>query len=351
MTGEGTAPLPIVPPPFRDERLSSWLERVADVYRVSLGELQAHVGWIQPAPQLELEPARADIERIASATHYSVERVLTMTFHGTPTRYRSLLRPISMEICPSCSRGLSRPQRLKGWSFAFAFLCDRHHELLFGRAMHGVGALGNNPLGRRGAEILLQWAMETGTTAVPVDSVLSLLLLPSRKASPPMPWELGSLPRARQRDPSILSRPCRRPVLSVVVPDFATAVPISDQHLPSIIADLPGASWAERFGLAIGVATVLRNPVDAVVRILRASDDFGREQVMALIEQWPWAIRDAVGRGVVHSQRKRKAKSDAGQVQGSIALNLHRSAMGLKRKDGFRQLGAEREVRVEACGR
>lgn len=306
MIGKGAAPLPIVPPPFRDERLSSWLERVADVYRVSLDELQAHVGWSQPAPQLELEPARADIERIATATHYSVERVRTMTFHGTPTRYRSLLRPSSREICPSCSRGLKRPQRLKSWSFAFAFLCDRHHELLFGPEMHGVGSLGNKPSGRRGAEILLQWAMERETTAVPVGSVLSLLLLPSRRASPPAPWELANLPLPRQRDPSILSRPCRRPVLSVVVPEFATAVPISDQHLPSTITDLPSASWAERYGLAIGVATALRNPVDAVVRILKASDDFGREQVMAVIAQWPWAIRDAVNRWAVCPNTKPK---------------------------------------------
>lgn len=326
MTGEGRAPLPIVPPPFRDERLSSWLERVADVYRVSLDELQSHVGWSRSALQLEFEPVRVDMERIASATHRSIERVLAMTFQSAPSRYRSLLRPGSREICPACSRGMQRPQRLKGWSFAFAFWCDRHGEPLFGREMHGVSAFGNNPSGRRGAEILLQWAMERETTAIPVGSVLSLLLLPSQKASSPAPWELGCLPLAGQRDPSILSRPCGRAVLMVVVPEFRSAVPICDQRLPPAIAGLPDAPRAERCALAIGFARVLRNPVDAIVRILDASDEFGRKKVMALIEQWPVAIRHAVGRAAPWT----KLKGEGGRTAGPARFH-HQPVRALSR--------------------
>jgi len=99
MTGEGRAPLPIVPPPFRDERLSSWLERVADVYLVSLGELQAHVGWIRPALQLEFEPAQADMERIAAATSSSVERLFAMT--GSSATIANAHSPIGEGRAPS----------------------------------------------------------------------------------------------------------------------------------------------------------------------------------------------------------------------------------------------------------
>ena len=85
-------PFPIVPPPLSDERLSSWLARIADVYLVSLDELQAHVGWARPALELEREPVLQDLERIAAATSSSVERLFAMTFHGLPSRFRDLLR-------------------------------------------------------------------------------------------------------------------------------------------------------------------------------------------------------------------------------------------------------------------
>ena len=296
MTGQGRAPLPVVPPPFGDERLSSWLQRIADVYLVSLDELQAHVGWIRPALQLELQPVRADMERIAAATSGSVERLFAMTFHDAPPRFRSLLRPGSREICPACSAGMQRPQRLRGWSFAFAFWCDRHHQPLSGLDMRGVSALGDNAAAHRGAEILYQWAMGRETTGVPVQAVLSLLLLPARLASPPAAWELARLPLARQREPSILSRRCRRLVLGLVVPEFTIAVPIYDQQLPSTIAHLPEAPWAERYAIAIGVARVLKNPAEVIRRVLVAADESGQKKIRARVERWPAVIRSAVDR-------------------------------------------------------
>lgn len=310
MTGNGRAPLPVVPPPFPDERLSSWLERVADVYLVSLDGLQTHVGWSRPALQLETEPVMADMERIAAATSSSVERLFAMTFRDVPARYRSLLRLDSWKICPVCSRGLQRPQRLRAWSFAFSFVCDRHRHPLFGFEMRGISALGDEAAARRGAEILHRWAMEGDTAAVPIGSVLSLLLTPSRAASPPAAWELARLPLAGQHEPSILSRPCRRAALSILVPEFTLAVPIYEQRLPSAITDLPNAPWAERYALAVGVARVLRNPVDAILRILEVSDDFGRKKVKAVIGRWPAAIRGAVDRGA----RRTKTRGKGGRT-------------------------------------
>ncbi|MBT1160261.1 TniQ family protein [Aminobacter anthyllidis] len=305
-----------MPPPFQDERLSSWMERIADVYRVSLDGLQAHVGWARPALQLESEPVRADMERIAAATRSSVERLFAMTFHDVPPRYRTLLRPASRETCPVCSRGMQRPQRLRAWSFAFSFRCDRHRQPLFGFETRGACALGGDEASaQRGAEFLYRWAMGRDTAAVPVGSVLSLLLSPSRKASSPAPWELARLPLAHQHEPSILSRRCRRPALRIVVPEFALAVPIYDQRLPSGVADLPNAPWAERYALAVGVARVLRNPVDAILRTLEASDDFGRKKVKALLDRWPAAIRGAVDCGA----RRTRTRGEGGRT----AQNTH----------------------------
>lgn len=329
MTGEGRAPLPVVPPPFRNERLSSWLERIADVYLVSLDELQGHVGWSQPALQLEFEPVQADMERIAVATSRSVERLLAMTFHDAPPRYRSLLRPDSREICPVCSRGMQRPQRLRAWSFAFSFRCGQHRQLLLGFETRGISALGDEAAAGRGAEILHGWAMGTDTAMVPVDSVLLLLLSPSRKASPPAPWELARLPVARQQEPSLLSRRCRRPALSLVVPEFTLAVPIYEQRLPTTIADLPKTPWAERYALAIGVARVLKNPADVIARILEACDEFGRKKVLVLIDRWPVGIRSAVVRTAP------KPRGESGRMATNARFS-HQRVRGPSSQDAWR---------------
>lgn len=280
MRGEkGRAPLPIVPPPFADERLSSWLTRIADVYLVSLDELQAHVGWARPALELEREPVLPDLERIAAATSNSVERLLAMTFHGLPSRFRDLLRSEIRETCLVCSRGMQRPPRLRMWSFAFSFWCERHGQPLFNCDTRGVSALGDPWTARRGGEILTRWAMEKDTAAMPVGSVLSLLLSPIRKASPAEPWELARLPSSRQQEFSAQSKRFRRPALTIVVPEFGVAVPIYDQRLPSRITDVPATPWAERYALAVGVARVMKNPADAIAHILKASDEHCRKKI------------------------------------------------------------------------
>jgi hypothetical protein len=297
MRGEGRAQLPIVPPPFPDERLSSWLTRIADVYLVSLDELQGHVGWARPALELEREPVLQDLERIADATSSSVERLFAMTFHGLPSRFRDLLRSEIRETCHVCSRGMQRPPRLKTWSFAFSFWCERHRQPLFSGDTRGVSALGDHWTARRGGEILTRWAMEKGTAAMPVGTVLSLLLSPVRKASPAAPWELARLPSSRQHEFSVQSKRFRRPALMIVVPEFGVAVPIYDQRLPLRITDVPATPWAERYALAIGVARVMKNPADAIARILKASDEHCRKKMTA-------GMHNAVGPLLINQRKK-----------------------------------------------
>lgn len=278
MKREGRAPLPIVPPPLLEERLSSWLERVADVYLVSLDELQAHVGWVRSVLELEREPVLRDLECIAAATSSSVERLFAMTFHGLPSRYRNLLRWKAGEICPACSLGMQRPPRLRTWSFAFSFWCERHRIPLFSCDNRGVSALGDYWAARRGGELLIRWAMEEDTAGINVGSIISLLLSPIRKASPAAPWELARLSLPQQRELS-QSKRFRRPALTIVVPEFAVAVPIYDQQLPPDIAQLSFAPLAERYALAIGVARLLNNPSDIIARIEKAADEHCREKI------------------------------------------------------------------------
>ncbi|HEV2158525.1 TniQ family protein [Bradyrhizobium sp.] len=316
MAGEGRAPLPVVPPPFRDERLSSWLERIADVYLVSLDELQAHVGWSRPALQLEIDPVRTDMERIAAATNSSVERLFAMTFHNASSRCRSLLRPDAREICPVCSRGMQRPPRLRTWSFAFSFYCDRHRQPLQSPDTRGASVLSDVGSACRGAAILSNWAKGGETAVVPVDAAISLLLAPHRKPSPPAPWELARLARSDQQAHAMeLSRPCPRPVLGILVPEFNSAVPVYNQLLPRALPGLRDAPFAERYAIAIGLARLLKNPATAVAHILETTDEFGRKKVLGLIDRWPTGIRNAVARGDRHITTRGEGRGAATRVR------------------------------------
>lgn len=288
MTGEGRAPLPVAPPPFPDERLSSWLTRAADVYLTSVEELQAHVGWAKPVMQLERTPVSADVNRIAQATNVAAGRIMTMTFADAPERYLKLLRQDSREFCPACSPGLARPRQLKGWAFAFGFWCERHRRLLFGSDQDGIGVLGNEAAARRGARLLEDWALGQDARAIPVDAAVLLLLSSCRDPSPPAPWELACLSQAERKGRGrVFTRRCRRPALGVIVPEFNTAVPICDQRVPKTIFALRDAPLAVRYAVAIGVARLLKSPAEATVRILADCDAGGRRRVLEQIARWP----------------------------------------------------------------
>ena len=108
-----------------------------------------------------------------------------------------------------------------------------------------------------------------------------------------------------------LSRPCPRPVLGILVPEFNSAVPVYSQLLPRALPGLRDAPFAERYAIAIGLARLLKNPADAVVGILEASDEFGRKKVMTLIARWPAAIRSAVARGVRRTTTRGEGRGTA----------------------------------------
>jgi hypothetical protein len=101
-----------------------------------------------------------------------------------------------------------------------------------------------------------QWGNDR---AIPVDAAVSLLLSPCRESSPPAPWELARLSEAERKGRGdVFTRPCRRPVLGIIVPEFNTAVPIYDQRVPKSIFALRDAPLAVRYAVAIGLARLLK---------------------------------------------------------------------------------------------
>lgn len=301
--GQGREPLPVVPPPLTDERLGSWIARIADVYRVSSEELQAHVGWMRPVRELEVEPDKADLTRMAHAMHISVDQLLAMTFHADPPRYRSLLRLDGRETCRVCSDGLERAPRLRAWAFTFSFWCDQHRQPLQGSDMRGASLMSDETAARRGAGLLRGWAMDEAGGAVSTESALLFLLSSLCRPTPPAPWELARLVSCRQADPALRSRRFTRQVLSAVVPEFDLAVPIYDRQVPSRIEGLSMAPRAERYAVATGVARILKNPFDTAVRVLKASEEPYRAELMVRLDSWPVTIRMAIIRSLASGQK------------------------------------------------
>lgn len=289
MVGQGRAALPVVPPPVPDERLSSWLARVADHYLVTIEELQTHVGWTLPLMELERRPGGADLDRIAQAMHLPAVRVAAMTFVDMTERYRSLLRQDSCDACPACAPGFARSPLLKSSAFAFGFWCPWHRLLLFGPDRQGLSMLGDEAAARAGAWLIDGWAR--GTTddrPMPVGDAVSLLLSSRCAPTPPAPWELARLsPVERKRDAKRLSRRCRRPVLNLVVPEFDIAVPVYDQRVPTDMADLASAPRAVRYAIAIGLVRLMKSPAATTARILAGCDPVARKRVTAQLGRWP----------------------------------------------------------------
>lgn len=293
MAGEGRAALPVVPPPVPDERLSSWLARVADHYLVTIRELQAHIGCTLPLMDLERRPGGADLERIAQSTHLPVGRVAAMTFLDVTDRYLGLLRQDSCDACPACSPGFARSPLLKSSAFAFGFWCPWHRRLLFGSGGQGLSMLCDEAAAREGARLLEDWARgATNDPTMPVGNAVSLLLSSRCPPTPPAPWELARLsPVERKRDAERLSRRCRRPILSLVVPAFDIAVPVCDQQVPTDMAGLVSAPRAVRYAVAIGLARLMKSPAAATARILAGCDPAARARVAAQIGRWPSALQ------------------------------------------------------------
>ncbi len=296
--------MPVIPKALADERLSSWLARMAAIYLVSPGELVAHIGLrTKRMHDLDLDPRADDIARLVIATGVSAPRLSRMTFRDAPASLRGFINVESEEVCPSCVDE-ARPgvsPRLWEWTYPFALWCAKHGRRLKSADIGGVGVLGDEASARRGAGFWRALAMGADETTPTAATVLNLLLTPCRSPSPAAPWELaGASPRMRvelQREPA---ETYPRLALSCVVPEYDSAVAIYDRRLPQEFLGLASARAVERRAVAIGLGRTIDYPVEAAVSILRGCDDFGRRRIEENLAAWPAHLRTAID----HARRR-----------------------------------------------
>lgn len=139
-TRQATRPLPSIPPPQRDELLSSWLKRIAAANFLEPSDLCEYLR----LPTVKVERVDAGlpqdtVDRIGQATKTKVAEVEDMTFVSLPetAKYFVSLKH-GFQYCPTCTRQQSRPGRdvveLKHWRYAWILNCDMCGSQLVGSA-------------------------------------------------------------------------------------------------------------------------------------------------------------------------------------------------------------------------
>lgn len=192
--------LPLAPPPEAEERLSSWLDRLARLYGITPAGLLDHCGLTAASPH-ELEKSLGAGEGALLMTHtgLSLSTLEATTFPEIGPHAHHLIARGDRYICPECA--LRPPVRRKDAALPWGFFCATHQTrrlALDGRAgetfFPGAVLAALDPFARRGAERMAAWAAGRDEQTPPLPAMIEFLTTPHRKPS---------------RPPSTSSRSCR----------------------------------------------------------------------------------------------------------------------------------------------
>ena len=293
--------LPVAPRPETDERLSSWLARIAALYAMPVGALLAHCGLVRADPfALEKGLGAGEGALLAERTGLSPEAIEAMTFRELAAPARSMIARGDRGICPLCA---NRPAiRRRDAALPWGFWCAVHRlrrrplageaiETLFGAA--ALTAL--DPLARRGARRLGDWAAGRDDARPSVPDLLAFATAPHRRPSPPQLHEQPRLSlEARRAHRGFLEFPIARQALLAVVPEYDRIAPPLAKPVRAGLQGLANGSLLQNFALAAALARLTLAPGDYAAAALAAGDEEGRERLRAALEAWPAGLRRRV---------------------------------------------------------
>jgi hypothetical protein len=301
LTAEALASLlPVAPRPAAEERLSSWLSRVAEIYGMSANALLAHFGLAGfSALTLEQGLSAGQGASIATRAGLSAQMIGGMTFAALAPQARFMIAPSARYFCPSCAKtpAIGRKDVALPWMF----WCSVHGVRLWAREKRPMESFlpesvleRLDPLARRGAARLAAWAEDrdpTGETGAPtVPDLLQFLTASYRRPSPP---SLAEQPRlsleARRANHAFLNRPIVRQALLVVAPEYDRFAPVLAKPVRLGLAALAGGSLLQNYALAVGVARLTENTVERAASALAAADAEEGTNLRRILETWPSA--------------------------------------------------------------
>lgn len=314
MTGRGR--LPVVYAPDVDERLSSWIARMAAFYAMTVSEFAAALG-LRGCDVFDLEWRLSEGQGalIAARTGLSPEAVQAMTFRELGAAARMMIARKNRYMCPLCPEELHRKSAALPWRFR----CP----------LHGVGfrdATGATLLdvfgsgcfeelegyAEAGAAHLDAWACGPAQGDLGVPEVLQVLTARHRRASPP---NIGEQPRMSLEDRrnyhDFLTRPILRQALTVIVPEYDQVAPVLAKPVRPSLHALTHGSLLQCFALTVGIGRIIEDPVKWAIAVMLVSDAGGQGRVREALETWPLSMRRSISARFWRAERDERARQIA----------------------------------------
>lgn len=307
MKGEGGR-LPVVLPPDTDERLSSWLARMAPFYAMSVPEFLAELDLAgRDVFDLEWRLSEGEGAKIAGRTGLSENKLQAMTFREIVPEARIMIARKDRHHCPLCPVDVQRKTAALPW----VFHCSVHGTDLHDATgvtlpdMLGAGRMAAlEAPAKAGAAVLNAWARGDGQEALGMAEMFALLTTRHRRASPPniseQPWmSLG----ARRDYHAFLTMPIIRQALTVVVPEYDQVAPVLAKPVRRGLHGLAQGSLLQAFAFAAGIGRLAENPANIAVAVLLASDVEGQGRLKEALKAWPLSLRRRISARLWRAQR------------------------------------------------
>lgn len=317
--------LPVVPRPEPDERLSSWLSRLARLYGMPTEAFLECCGLgCRGIADLEWRLGGGEGTSLAARTGMTVEALRMLTFREIAPHARPIVARGSRYVCPRCPADIHRKTVALPWNFRccehhirFAASDGRRLEALLPETQMTVLDLSAHV----GAMRMADWARGRDEKSPTVPDLLNFLTARHRRASPP---SLAEQPRlslqARRANHDFLTRPIARQALLVVVPEYDRVAPVLAKPVRSGLFSLAQGSLLQNYALAVGVGRLSADPVGYGAAVLLASDREGEERLRETLRAWPLRLRRRI---YARLRRLRVAHSDAssGTERAQTGLN------------------------------
>jgi len=308
--------LPIVFPPEIDERLSSWLARMATFYALTGPQFVAELGLSgRDAFDLEWCLSAGEGALIAARTGLSAETAQAMTFRDMVPAARMMIARKNRHHCPLCPSGVHQKSTALPWRFRCPIHGVELHDATGATLSNMLGAVHFTELETRaaaGAAVLDAWARGVEQGALDPDEMLAFLTARHRRASPPNVSEQPRMSLGARRDyHEFLTTPITRQALTIVVPEYDQVAPVLAKPVRSGLHALAQGSLLQIFALTVGIGRIAECPVDRVIAVLLASDAEGRGRVQEVLRSWPLSLRRRISARFWRAQRDENARQIA----------------------------------------
>lgn len=309
----GPGRLPVVYAPEADERLSSWIARLAPFYAMTVPDFLAAICLKgRGVFDLEWRLGEADGALIAAKTGLSFAAVQAMTFRDGVPEARIMIARKNRRQCPLCPEEVHRKSTALPWRFR----CPVHDVEL----RDATGATLSDMLGaertatleapaKGGAAVLDAWARGEGEGALGPAEMLAVLTTRHRRASPPSIAEQPRMSLQSRRDyHDFLTTPIIRQALTVVVPEYDQVAPVLAKPVRSGLHALAQSSLLQAFALTVGIGRIVEEPIARVIDVLLASDAEGQGRVRDALKTWPLSPRRRISARFWRAQRDERER-------------------------------------------